>query len=145
MATICKSPKPLSLGGNVSQNWKEFEEQLVWFLEGTESVSKSDMVKTILCGERSKRGIQNTTVEREGDSQKFNKVIEVFRKYCSPRKHILNERYTFWTLQQEVDESVDGYLTRIKLKLDTREYPPEVCQDLARDKFVFGLTNDRLK
>ena len=45
MATICKPPEPLSFCGNVSQNWKGFEEQLTWFLEGTESSSKSDMVK----------------------------------------------------------------------------------------------------
>ena len=47
----------------------------------------------------------------EGDDKKFDKVIEVFRRYCSPRKHFLYERYTFWTLQQEVNESVDAYLT----------------------------------
>ena len=45
MASICKPPESLSFSGNVSQNWKEFEEQLMWFLEGTESSAKSDMAK----------------------------------------------------------------------------------------------------
>ena len=39
----------------------------------------------------------------EADDKKFDKVIKAFRRYCSPQKHILYERYTFWTLQQEVD------------------------------------------
>ena len=33
----------------------------------------------------------------------------------------------------------------MKLKLEACEYATEVCQDLTRDKFVFGLTDDRLK
>ena len=81
----------------------------------------------------------------EGDDKKFDKVIEAFMRYCSPRKHILYERYMFWTLQQEVDKSVDAYLTLIKLKLEACEYATKVHQDLTRDKFVFGLTDDRLK
>ena len=81
----------------------------------------------------------------EGDDKKFNKVIEAFRRYCSPRKHILYERYIFWMIKQEADESVDAYLTRIKLKLEMCECASEVRQDLARDKFVFGLTDDCLK
>ena len=149
MATICKPPEALSLCGNVSQNWKEFEEQLLWFLEGTESAGKSDMVKIGImlshAGKEAREVYKTMHWSAEGDNQKFDKVVEAFRRYCSPRKHILYERYTFWTIQQEVDESVDGYLTRIKLKLDTCEYPTEVRQELARDKFVFGLTDDRLK
>ena len=81
----------------------------------------------------------------KGDDKRFKKVIEAFRRYRSPRKHILYERYTFWTIKQEANESVDGYLTRIKLKLEMCEYATEVRQDLARDKFVFGLIDDRLK
>ena len=81
----------------------------------------------------------------KGDDKRFKKVIEAFRRYRSPRKHILYQRYTFWTTKQEANESVDGYLTRIKLKLEMCEYAMEVRQDLARDKFVFGLTDDRLK
>ena len=149
MATICKPPEPLSFCGNVSQNWKEFEEQLIWFLEGTETSCKSDMVKIGImlthAGKEVREIYKTLQWSEEGDKQKFNKVIKAFRKYCSPQKRILFERYTFWTLQEEVDESVDAYLTQIKLKLEMCEYVAEVRQDLARDKFVFGLTDDRLK
>ena len=81
----------------------------------------------------------------EGDDKKFNKVIEAFRRYYSPQKHILYERYTFWTIKQEADKLVDAYLTRIKLKLEMCEYATEVRQDLAHDKFVFGLIDDHLE
>ena len=96
-------------------------------------------------GKEAKEVYKTLQWTEEGDNQKFNKVIEAFRRYCSPRKHILYERYTFWTLQQQKEESVDAYLTQIKLKLDMCEYAAEVRQELTRDKFIFGLTNDRLK
>ena len=121
----------------------------MWFLEGTESSGKSDMVKIGImlthAGKEAREVYKTLHWTEEGDDKKFNKVIEAFRRYCSPRKHILYEWYTFWAIKQEVDESVDAYLTRIKLKLEMCEYATEVRQDLARDKFVFGLTDDRLK
>lgn len=84
----------------------------------------------------------------DGDEKKFNEVIEAFRRYCSPRKHILYERYTFWSLQQEGEESVDVYLTRIKLKLDTCEYAAEVPRQDMTHVISSSLdlpTDDNLK
>ena len=43
--SICKPPEPLSFTGNAAHNWQEFEEQLTWFLAGTESSEKSNSVK----------------------------------------------------------------------------------------------------
>jgi len=42
---ICKPPDPLSFTGNNVKNWQDFKEQLQWFLAGTESTEKSDVVK----------------------------------------------------------------------------------------------------
>ena len=60
-----------------------------------------------------------------GDADNFDKVLKAFRNYCSLRKNIVYERYTFWSLQQEEGESIDSYLTRLKLKIDTCEYSKE--------------------
>ena len=51
----------------------------------------------------------------------------------------------FWNIRQQEGESVDAYLTRIRLKLEMCESAAEVRQGLARDKFVFGLIDDRTK
>ena len=154
MATICKPPDKLSFVGNTAQNWQEFEEQLRWFLAGTESAEKSDLTKIGImlshAGKEAREVYKTLQWDSEGDQNKFNKVIEAFQKYCSPRKNILYERYGFWSLHQEDDESIDAYLTRIKIKIDMCEYtkegwPQAVRQELTRDKFVFGLIDDTLK
>ena len=85
-----------------------------------------------------------------GEEEKFDKVCEAFQNYCSPRKNIIYDRYTFWSLQQEEGESINAYLTRFKVKIDMCEYnkegwPAAVRQELIRDKFVFGLIDDSLK
>ena len=85
-----------------------------------------------------------------GDQNKFDKVTEAFQRYCTPRKNIIYERYGFWTIQQESGESIDAYLTRIRMKIDLCEYnkegwPPAVRQELIRDKIVFRLIDNSLK
>ena len=115
MSTICKPPDPLSFVGNIAQNWREFEEQLQWFLAGTETVEKLDLTKIgIMLSHAGKdaRDVYKTLQWRsEGDQDKFDKVIEAFQRYCSPRKNILYERYGFWSLHQEDQEPIDAYLT----------------------------------
>ena len=93
MATICKPPDPLSFAGNTAHNWREFEEQLKWFLAGTETAEKSDLIKIgIMLSHAGKeaRDVYKTLPWRtEGDQDKFDKVIEAFQRYCAPRKNIL--------------------------------------------------------
>jgi len=62
----------------------------------------------------------------------------------------LYERYKLWSLQQQEGESVDAYLTRLKLQIDHCKYnkegwPEAVKTETVRNKFVFGLKNDNLK
>ena len=154
MSILCKPPEPLSFTGNVAQNWREFAEQLQWFLAGTESTEKGDEVKIGImlsyAGKEAREIYKTLPWTSEGDANKFDKVLEAFQNYCSPRKNIIYERYTFWSLRQEEGGSIDAYLTRLKVKIDACEYnkegwPAAVRQELIRDKFVLGLTDDSLK
>ena len=50
-------------------------------------------------------------------------------------------------MRQDEGETVDSYLTRLKLKIDYCEYdktdwPPAVKNEMTRDKFIFGLIDD---
>ena len=86
----------------------------------------------------------------EGDKKKFNKVLEAFQRYCAPRKNILFKCHCFWNLQQMESESIDAYLTRLKVKVDMCEYskegwPAAVRLEMLCDRFVFGLLDDTVK
>ena len=151
---ICKPPEPLCLSGNNAKNWREFKEQLQWFLAGTESNEKSDAVKIGImlshAGKEARELYKTLAWAADGDKDKFDKVVEAFECFCSPQKNILYERHGFWSLHQQEGEAIDAYVTRLKLKSDSCEYdkegwPAAVKLELTRDKFVFGLLDDALK
>ena len=153
---LCKLPDPISFTGNIAQNWTDFEEQLQWFLAGTESSSKSDETKIgimLTHAGKEAREVYNTLLwNEEGDKKKFNKVLEAFQHYCAPRKNILFERHCFWNsgLQQMESESINAYLTRLKVKIDVCEYskegwPAAMRLEMLHDRFVFGLLDDTVK
>ena len=93
--SICKLPKPLSFTVNVACNWQEFEEQLTWFLAGTESTEKSDSVKIRImlshAGKEAREIYKRLPQIEPGDKMKFDKVVKAFRDYCHPRKNIQYE------------------------------------------------------
>ena len=81
---------------------------------------------------------------------KFNKVIKVFKEYCSPCRNILYERHKFWTLNQKEGKTIHSYVTRLKVQVDHCDYQKEgwpgvIKTEMIRDKFVFGLNDDSLK
>ena len=146
-----QTAKPLIYHGKSST---ELEEQLKWYLVGMEASKKSDMAKIGImlshAGKEARDVYKMLECTAEGDQNKFDNVLEAFQRYCSPCKNIIYERYGFWTIQQEYDETIYAYLTRIRMKINLCEYdkegwPSAVCQELIRDKFVFRLTDNSLK
>jgi len=70
--------------------------------------------------------------------------------FVPPQKNILYECHGFWSLHQEEGKTIDAYMTRLKLKIDSCEYdkmgwPAAVKAEMTHDKFVFGLIDDVLK
>jgi len=132
---LCKVPNPISFTGKISQNWKDFEFVL----------SRRIMLSR---GGKEAREVYKTLLwAAEGDEKKFNKVIAVFKAYCEPWKNVLYEHHSFWNLHQLEEETVDAYLIRLKIKVDSCDYnqadwPPAVRLEMLRDGFVFGLRYD---
>ena len=100
-SNLCEPPKPLRLTGNNSRNWREFKEQLQWFLAGTESTNKPDAVKIGIMlshAGRDARVVYKTlpwSAEGLGDDKKFDKVLEAFERFCTPQKNIFTNNMDF--------------------------------------------------
>jgi len=151
---LCKPTEPLRLTGNNAKNWSEFKEQLQWFLARTESSDKPDTAKIGImlshAGKEAREVYKTLVWAAEGDKDKFDKVLEVFERFFSSQKNILYECHGFWSLHQEEVETIDAYVMRLKLKIDSCEYdktgwPAAVKAEMTCDKFVFGLIDDVLK
>jgi len=138
--------EPVSFDGNAARNWQEFEEQLKWFVEGSECSEKSAHSQ----GKHAREIYKTLQWAENGDKMKFNNVQKVFRVYCQLRKNIPCECHKFWNLQQDEGETVDAYTTRLGLQADYCDYdkegsPAVVKNKIVQDKFVFGLQDDNLK
>ena len=138
----------------MARNWQEFEEQLHWFLAGTESSDKSDAVKIGImlmhAGKEARKIYKTFHWAEEGNAMKFNKVIKAFKEYCTPRRNILYERHKFWSLRQAEGETIHTYVTLLKVQINHCDYhkegwPSAIQTEMIRDKFVFGLNDDNLK
>ena len=94
---ICKPPEPLYLSGNNAKNWREFKEQLQWFLAGTESNEKSDAVKIGImlshAGKEAREVYKTLAWAADGDKDKFDRVVEAFERFCSPQKNMVHTSY----------------------------------------------------
>ena len=69
--------------GNVAQNWRDFAEQLQWFLEGTESTEKGDKAKIGILlsytGKEAREIYKTLPWTTDGDENKFKKCWKPFR------------------------------------------------------------------
>ena len=110
---LCKPLDPLRLTGNNDRNWREFKEQLQWYLEGTESTWKSNGIKIGImlshAGKEARELYKILPWAAEGDEKKFDNFLEAFEEFCSSQKNLLYEQHGFWQLSQQEDELVDTY------------------------------------
>lgn len=133
-------PSALSLDGNTSENWRRFKQQFDIYLTASGKGNKADEVKIAILLNFAEDAIEvfNTFQFAEGDKHKLDKVLEQFEQYCDPRKNVVFERYQFWQITQKDSETVDQFVTRLKNKVKSCEYPSPV-DDMLRDKFVFSI------
>ena len=96
-----KPPKPLNLDGtNLAETWKSWKNAFIIFLTATESNEKSDLVKSSIllhCIGKQSKEIYDTFTFEEGDSMKFDKIIEKYDNYFKPRKNLTYMRFSFFT------------------------------------------------
>ena len=137
----------MSFDGNTSENWRKFKQQFDIYVTASGSEKKDDAVEiAILLNFAGEDAIEvfNTFQFAEGDEKKLNKVLEQFEQYCNPRKNVVFERHQFWQITQKDSETVDQFVTRLKNKVKSCEYPSPV-DDMVRDKFVFSIRDLKVK
>lgn len=71
----------------------------------------------------------------EADRRKFKLVQEKFKVYCTPQKNIVFERFNFWKLCEALRESIDVFVTSLRLKAKTCELG-EQEESIIRDRIV---------
>lgn len=151
------APKPLHLEGNVSENFRKFEEHWTLF-EKTELKGKSEEEKCsyfLLCiGENAREvhktlafSTPETSTNTEGATvwkRTTQELKTAFKAYCNPRKNLTFERHKFNTRNQDENETIDQYVTALRTLAATCEFE-SLHDGLIRDRIVCGIKTQTLK
>jgi hypothetical protein len=147
------APKELSFSGNVSENFRKFEEHWVLF-EKTELKERTEEEYFLLFVGEKAHDIHKTltfeTPEFEVTSgtrtwkRTTEELRKAFREYCSPKKNLTYERHKFNIRNHEENQSIDQYVTELRTLASTCEFE-NLKDGLIRDRIVCGIRNQTLK
>lgn len=141
-------PSTLSLEGNLKENWRRFSQAFEIYLIASGINEKSEKVKTNtllhLVGQDAVEIYNTFEFEEAGDKSKLKPVLDKFEQYCNPRKNVIFERHVFNTRCQGASETIDSYVTDLRMKARSCEYG-DLKDSLIRDRIVCGLKSDAVR
>lgn len=80
----------------------------------------------------------------DGGSVLYCEVVKKFDTYCMPKKNETYERYIFRSRLQKEGESLEQYLTDLRIKSQSCSYGT-LCESLIRDQLVVGILDRKVK
>ncbi|XP_068204656.1 uncharacterized protein [Palaemon carinicauda] len=142
-----------SLGADNEREWRSFKQQFESYLLASEKDNRPEETKVALLlnigGEEllQKYNSFEFPVPATGNPNPANVLKDVLAKfdvYFSPRKNELVARYKFRRCVQETNETLETYVTRLKILVKDCNYGNQRDKQL-RDQVVFGCTEDKLR
>ena len=148
--TVAPEKFVLTLGGDNEREWKSFKQRFQIYLRASEKEGKPEATKVALLlniGGEELLQIYNSFEFPAGDPNPANvlaSVISKFDDYFAPRKNELVSRYRFRKCTQKPDETLEAYMTRLKILIKDCNYDDQRDKQL-RDQVVFGCADDKLR
>jgi len=146
-----KVPLPLKLdlnAKNKSNNWKIFLQMWKNYELATDlqEATNEKRVATLLSivGKEALELYNTFQWENESDAYKIDKVIEKFQDYFNPKKNVVYDRFILNKRKQRADETIDQYVTQLRLLADSCEYA-NLKESIIRDVMVVGIIDNKLR
>ena len=77
----------------------------------------ADAVFLHLIGDEALQVYNTFNFVSDDEGKQIAVVRQKFADYCQPRRNIVYERYQFWRQTQSPDESINTFVTSLRLKL----------------------------
>ena len=141
-----RAPAPVDLqGGNVAESWRKWKRQFNVYFTACEiqKKDKDTQVAVLLhaAGPEALEVSETFQWSAEEDKTDYKVWLTKFDEHCEPRKNIVFERYQFWTRDQLESESIDTWLTDLRMSAKRCEFTGHE-EAMLRDKLVFGVRNN---
>ena len=144
------APSPMSVKGDVAENWKDFENSWEYYVIATDLRSKLDndegkeIVAATLCtvmGADCKRIMNSLPSLSAADKKDPAKIVQELKKPFIPQRNVLYERFVFNSAIQKPGETIDEYVVRLRQMTDSCEFGT-LKDSLIRDRIVIGTTDE---
>ena len=146
-------PSKLELSGNLATNWKKFHRawnnyEIAARLKDPEhpDVNKSLRTATLLTciGSDALDVYDGLVFESEEQKKDIDVVLQQLQHYCIGETNEIYERYKFNKRDQELNESVDAYVTALRTLAKMCNFG--ILEDsLIRDRIVIGVKDNQAR
>lgn len=132
----------------LAKTWKTWEEEFSLYvditLEDSDEKTKVKLFKYLI-GETG-RELWKTLSDTlpPGKDETLDKLIELFDKHCNPKPNETVERYRFFSRHQDGNETIDKYVTDLRVLADTCNFGT-VRDSLIRDRIVCGIQSSHVR
>ena len=72
-------------------------------------------------------------------------VYNKFKKYITPKSNVIFARYKFYNKTQGPHESVDNFVTDVKMLAKDCGFTPEIREEMIRDRLVYGTNSNKVR
>ena len=125
--------------------WATWIKRFQRYLSVSNLSKKSDAEKIdVLCytmGEKAEEILAQVMPTISGTA-KLDEVIKKFSDYFEPKKNIVFERFKFNSRTQQIDETVDSFITALYTLADSCKFG-DLKDELIRDRIVIGMRDTR--
>ena len=142
-------PQPLINwdSSNLVDTWKKFQQHVDLIFEGP-LADKDDKVKItyllLWIGDKG-RDIYNTWKLSEDDKKSLKSHYDKFLAYVQPKTNSLLSRCKFRHEIQGMNESVEQFITRLKLIARDCNFKNNTTDEMIRDSLIFGTNSHKVK
>lgn len=150
MADTCnflRPPKPLVIehDKDMAKEWKLWKQQYHYFEVAAGLTGKPENVQVAtFMSAIGYSAIQIYNSFPETSNEKLELVKEKFERYFTPKLNITFERYKFHKIVQNEGETIDEYITRLRLQAQNCEFE-KLTDSLLRDQLILGVRSDTLR
>ena len=128
------------------EKWEKWFQRFERFLSASELNDKDEVIQIntlIYCMGAEADEIFASFNLSAGDRKKFAKVRDKFNGYFIPKRNVIFERAKFNLRKQEVNETVDTYVTALYVLAEHCKFGA-LHDELIRDRIVVGLRDSKL-
>lgn len=140
-------PEPLSLNGNLAENWRRFKRDYDLFMTATGRRTKTKAIQAAtllnLVGTEAVDLLETLKIE-EAEKEDPEKIINTFKEYVEPQRNETYERFLFNSRKRQEGEPLEHYVAELKKMAKNCNYG-QLEQSMIRDNIIYHMADTSLQ